>query len=222
MAKSAQRKRATTQKFIEIESIEDDTIITSGGNACLVIEVTATNFSLLSKEEQDAKIFSYASLLNSLSFPIQIYIRSRRLDISSYLKLLDQQAQQNPNQMLSSQIKLYRDFVKELVKVNSVLDKKFYIVISYSYLEKGVSAAKTGVKRDYSSKDEFINEAKTILSSKAQSLLSQLARLNLRAKTLEKEESVKLYYEIYNREAVETTQVTDDIKTPIVRTEGSL
>ncbi|MCL4418991.1 hypothetical protein M1146_02690 [Patescibacteria group bacterium] len=222
MANSAQRKRATTQKFIEIESIEDDVIIISGGNACLVIEVTATNFSLLSKEEQDTKIFSYASLLNSLSFPIQIYIRSRKLDISSYLKLLDQQAQQNSNQMLSSQIKLYRDFVKELVKVNSVLDKKFYIVISYSYLEKGVSAAKTGVNKDHSSKDEFINEAKSILRSKAQSLLSQLARLNLRAKTLEKEESVKLYYEIYNRETVETTQVTDDIKTPIVRTEGSL
>lgn len=222
MAKTAQRRRATTQKFIEIESIEDDVIIISGGNACLIIEVTATNFSLLSKDEQDTKIFSYASLLNSLSFPIQIYIRSRKLDISSYLKLLDQQAQQNQNQMLSSQIKLYRDFVKELVKVNSVLDKKFYIVIPYSYLEKGISAAKTGVKREYSSKDEFINEAKKILSSKAQSLLSQLARLNLRAKILEKGESVKLYYEIYNKDTVETTQVTDDIKTPIIRAEGSL
>lgn len=222
MAKTAQRRRATTQKFIEIESIEDDVIIISGGNACLIIEVTATNFSLLSKDEQDTKIFSYASLLNSLSFPIQIYIRSRKLDISSYLKLLDQQAQQNQNQMLSSQIKLYRDFVKELVKVNSVLDKKFYIVIPYSYLEKGISAAKTGVKKEYSSKDEFINEAKKILSSKAQSLLSQLARLNLRAKILEKGESVKLYYEIYNKDTVETTQVTDDIKTPIIRAEGSL
>lgn len=222
MAKTAQRRRATTQKFIEIESIEDDVIIISGGNACLIIEVTATNFSLLSKDEQDTKIFSYASLLNSLSFPIQIYIRSRKLDISSYLKLLDQQAQQNQNQMLSSQIKLYRDFVKELVKVNSVLDKKFYIVIPYSYLEKGISAAKTGVKKEYSSKDEFINEAKKILSSKAQSLLSQLARLNLRAKILEKGESVKLYYEIYNKDTVETTQVTDDIKTPIIRAGGSL
>src|SRR4030042_5933000 len=208
MAKTVQAKQATTQKFIEIVAVEDDVVILSGGNASLVIEVTATNFSLLSKEEKDSKIFSYASLLNSLSFPIQIFIRSKKLDISSYLKLLDQQAQESQNKTLSSQIRLYRDFVKELIKVNTVLDKKFYISIPYSYLEKGIAAAKTGTRRDSSSKDEFAEEAKASLRSKAQSLLSQLARLNLRAKTLEKEELVKLYYEIYNGDTVETPQIT--------------
>src|SRR3989338_1244054 len=186
MTKTAQKKRATTQKFIEIEGIEEDIVILSGKNACFIIEVNATNFSLLSKEEQDTKVFSYASLLNSLSFPIQIFIRSKKLDISSYLKLLDSQAQETQNQLLSTQIKLYRDFVKELVKVNTVLDKKFYIVIPYSYLEKGVMV----------SSDSFLNQAKTSLASKAESILSQVARLNLRAKILQKEELIKFFYEI--------------------------
>ncbi len=221
MARAAQKGRATTQKFTEIESIEGNVVILSGGNACFIIEVTATNFSLLSKEEQDAKIFSYASLLNSLSFPIQIFIRSRQLDISSYLRLLDQESQNSQNQILSSEIKLYRDFVKELVKVNTVLDKKFYIVIPYSHLEAGIGGTKTGTKRGFS-KDGFIAEAQATLRSKAQSLLSQLARLNLRAKTLEKEELVKLYYEIYNKDMIETTQVADNIKTPIVKTKNAL
>jgi len=207
MIKSAQRKKSTTQKFTEIENIDEDIVILSGKNACLIIEVNATNFALLSKEEQDAKIFSYASLLNSLSFPVQIFIRSKKLDISSYLKLLEAQATQTQNQLLSTQIKLYRDFVRELVKVNTVLDKKFYIVIPYSYLEKGVMA----------SSDSFLNQAKASLDSKAQSVLSQIARLNLRAKPLGKEELIKLFYEIYNGGAVETNQITDEIKTPIVR-----
>jgi len=207
MKKPAQRKKATTQKFIEIESIQDDIVILSGKNACLIIEVNATNFALLSKEEQDTKIFSYASLLNSLSFPVQIFIRSKKLDISSYLKLLETQGAQTQNQLLSTQIKLYRDFVRELVKVNTVLDKKFYIVIPYSYLEKGVME----------SSDSFLNQAKASLVSKADSVLSQIARLNLRAKTLGKEELVKLFYEIYNGDTVETNQITDEIKTPIVR-----
>jgi len=207
MIKPAQKKKATTQKFIEIENIQDGIVILSGRNAALVIEVNATNFALLSKEEQDTKIFSYASLLNSLSFPIQIFIRSKKLDISSYLKLLDSQAQATQNQLLSSQIRLYKDFVRELVKVNTVLDKKFYIVISYSYLEKGVMA----------SADSFLNLAKASLASKAESVLSQLSRLNLRAKTLQKEELIKLFYEIYNEDAVETNQITDEIKTPIVK-----
>ena len=207
MTKSAQKKKSTTQKFTEIENIDEDIVILSGKNACLIIEVNATNFALLSKEEQDSKIFSYASLLNSLSFPVQIFIRSKKLDISSYLKLLETQGAQTQNQLLSAQINLYRDFVKELVKVNTVLDKKFYIVIPYSYLEKGV----------ITSADSFLNQAKTSLASKAASVLSQIARLNLRAKTLGKEELIKLFYEIYNGDTVETNQITDEIKTPIVR-----
>ena len=207
MIKPVQRKKATTQKFTEIENIQEDIVILSGKNACLIIEVNATNFALLSKEEQDAKIFSYASLLNSLSFPVQIFIRSKKLDISSYLKLLETQGAQTQNHLLSMQIKLYRDFVKELVKVNTVLDKKFYIVIPYSYLERGVMT----------SADSFLNQAKASLGSKAESVLSQIARLNLRAKTLGKEELVKLFYEIYNGGTVETNQITDEIKTPIVR-----
>jgi len=215
---AVQKNRATTQKFIEIEDIEENAVIFRGGNACSIIEINATNFALLSKEEQDTKIFSYASLLNSLSFPIQILIRSKRLDITSYLKTLDAQAEQSQNPALSSQIKLYRDFVKELVKVNTVLDKKFYIVVPYNFLEKGVGAPKSANKGVLPSKNDFINEAKAALRSKTESLHAQLARLNLRAKTLEKEELVKLFYEIYNGETIETNQATDNIKTVLVGT----
>lgn len=215
MSKTAQIK-ATTQKFTEIERIEDNIVILSGKNACLIIEVNATNFALLSKEEQDTKIFSYASLLNSLSFPIQIFIRSKKLDVTSYLKLLENQAQQSHNELLSSQIRLYRDFVKELVKVNTVLDKKFYIVVSYSFLERGVSSVKPAAKGTVSS-DTFFAQAKAALHSKGEAIHSQLARLNLRAKTLQKEELVKLYYEIFNGYSVDTNQISDAINTPIVR-----
>lgn len=215
---AAQKNKATTQKFIGIEDIEDNVVILEGGNACSIIEINATNFSLLSKEEQDTKIFSYASLLNSLSFPIQILIRSKRLDITSYLRLLDTQADQSQNPALASQIRLYRDFVKELVKVNTVLDKKFYIVIPYNYLEGGIGMPKGNGKKVVSPKDEFINEAKGALRSKTESLHAQLARLNLRARTLDKEELVKLFYEIYNGETIETNQATDNVKTVLIKT----
>ena len=154
--------------------------------------MNATNFALLSKEEQDTKIYSYASLLNSLSFPIQIFIRSKKLDITSYLKLLEDQANQSQNQLLGSQIRLYRDFVKELVKVNTVLDKKFYMVLSYSYLEHGITSAKSAQKTSVSA-DTFAAQAQASLHSKAEAVHSQLSRLNLRAKTLHKEELIKLF-----------------------------
>jgi len=219
MKKSAQNIHSTTQKFTEIEDVSEDIAILSKGNACLIIEVTATNFALLSTEEQDAKVYAYASLLNSLSFPIQVIIRSKKLDISAYLKLLDAQAKATQNQMLAEQIGLYRDFVQELVKVNTVLDKKFYICISYSYLEKGAGAAAKVADKNLAKDANFVAQAKTSLHSKAESLQSQLSRLNLRAKTLEKEELIKLFYEIYNDTSIESNQVDENLRTPYVKKE---
>ncbi|MCL4386845.1 hypothetical protein M1307_00425 [Patescibacteria group bacterium] len=220
MSKAAQKIHATTQKFTEIEDIVDDIVVLSGGNACLVIEVTSTNFALLSIEEQNSKIYSYASLLNSLSFSVQILILSKKLDITSYLKLLDAEAKKTQNRLLAEQIGLYRDFVQELVKVNTVLDKKFYICIPYTYLEKGMAGtAAATINKNANKQQAFVEQAKATLHSKAESVHSQLSRLNLRAKTLEKEELIKLYYEIYNDNFIEINQATDNIKNPVVRKE---
>src|SRR3989344_6042942 len=138
MKKSAHKNKATTQQFTEIKDIVENIALFSSGNACLIIEVQATNFSLLSKEEQDSKVLSYSYLLNSISFPIQIFIRSKKIDISSYLRLLDNEVSKSQNELLKNQIKTYRDFVQDLVKTNVVLDKKFYIAIPYSPLESGI------------------------------------------------------------------------------------
>lgn len=177
--------KASTQKFIEIVDVMDDILILSGKRGCLVLEITATNFSLMSKEEQDGRIASYSSLLNSLSFPIQIIIRSKRLDITSYLKLL-QAKEESANINLKERIKQYRAFITELVKVNTVLDKKFYISIPYTYLEKPGA--------------DFITSAKASLYSKADSLKSQLSHLNIPARILKQEELIKLFYELYNED----------------------
>jgi hypothetical protein len=199
------RNLPSTQKFIEITNVVDDIVILDKGNACLVIEVNATNFALLAPEEQDAKIYAYASLLNALSFPIQIVIRSKKLDISNYLKLLDDEKEKTQNQALAKQIGLYRDFVKELVKVNTVLDKKFYLVIPYSSLEKGATGAREALSTN-SNQDNFIIAAKASLHSKAESMHTQLNRLNLKARTLDEDQLKKLYYDIFNDNSIEHSQ----------------
>lgn len=219
---SAQKIHATTQKFTEIVDVFDNVVIFSSGNACLIIEVTATNFALLSKEEQDAKLFAYSSLLNSLSFPIQIFIRSKKIDISSYLKLLTQEAEKTQNQTLGNRIRLYRDFVSELVQVNTILDKKFYIAIPYSFLEAGGPGANKSQTQNPPQKKTHAGSAKITLDLKAKSLLSQLQRLNLIAKILEKEELTKLFYEIYNGDLIQTNQTADNVKSLIVKAQISV
>lgn len=195
MKRSAQNK-TTTQKFIEIHDIVGNIVIFSNNRACMVMEVMATNFSLQSADEQQVKIFSYASFLNSLSFPIQIVVISRQLDISSYIKQLEAAEKSAPNNALASHIGEYKEFVSQLIQSRTVLDKKFYIAINYSFLEKG--ATSVGSSRN---KDVFVNDAKNMLGSKSRSVEQQLLRIGLKSKVLNKEELIKLYYEIYNQDA---------------------
>lgn len=220
MAKS--KINASTQKFTEIQDISGPIVLLSGGYACLVIEVTASNFALLSKKEQDAKIYAYASLLNSLSFPIQVLIRNQRVDITSYLKMLEQAEKESQNPFLSQHIGLYREFVHQMIKVNVVLNKEFYIVVSYSTLERGAQGAKGQVKKGEGQKQQALDDAKKSLLSKSESLLTQLKRLALSAKILPEEELVKLFYNIYNFDTLEIAQLSSDLKSPLVKTQENL
>lgn len=227
-------KMGSTQKFTGIKDIVDDIVVLDGGNACMIIELKASNFALLSKQEQDTKIYSYAALLNSLSFSVQIVVRNKKIDISNYLNFLEQEAkklssmeatksttdlaaQQLRGEAINGYMNLYKDFIEELVTVNSVLDKKFYIVISYSYLEKGITAATGQNMVKKGSGDSFIDGAKQSLHTKSEALLSQIARLGLHAKTLQGDELIKLYYDIYNPEQTSSNEVANSIKAPVIR-----
>lgn len=213
---AAQKIHSSTQKFTEIIDIVGNIVVLSGGYACVIIEITATNFALLSKQEQDAKLYSYASLLNSLTFPIQILIRNKRVDITSYLKQLEDAQRATFNPQLKQQIIQYHDFVKEMVTVNVVLNKQFYIITSYSSLESGMASVSPGKGGQ---KEAFIQAAQKTLLSKAESIHSQLNQVAASAKLLEREELIKLFYDIYNYDIVEPNQIVQDIKTPIIQTQ---
>src|SRR3989338_303868 len=207
---SSIKNAPSTQRFIEIKNINEHAVFLSNGYACSVIEGYAVNFDLLAENEQKAKLATYASFLNSLSFSIQIVIRNRREDVSSYLALLDEQAKTIVHPNLASYLKEYQQFVRSLVKQNGILDKKCYIVVSYSGLEEGA--------RGVVGKTDFAQKAKQSLATKVTSLLTQLAKLALPAKLYQKNELIKLYYEIYSP-ATETAfpdQKAEDMQTTLV------
>lgn len=219
MKNTAQKKHSSTQSFTEIVDIVDNIVLLHGGSACTIIEITASNFALLSEQEQNARIYAYASLLNSLSFPIQILIRNKRIDISSYLKDLDAQELATKNMLLKKHIEMYRSFITEMISVNVVLNKAFYIAIPFSSLEagfSGVGGKNKGGKSD-PARQTLIEAAEKSLSGKSESLLSQLGKLSLQARLLEKEELVKLFYDIFNGLAIQGNQAESDVNAPLVK-----
>lgn len=193
--------RSSTQKFIEIEEIRDNIVMFTDGSCALIITTTAVNFGLLSYEEQEAIIFAYAGLINSLSFPIQMVIRTQHKDISSYLNLLKDQEGKQTNQKLKNSITSYRAFIETMVKEKEVLDKKFYIIIPFSTLELGpstktlLSTSKKGLPYP---KDYIFERAAMVLTPKRDHMLRLLSRLGLRATQLKTEQIIRLFFNIYN------------------------
>ncbi|MBI4999468.1 hypothetical protein HZB97_01710 [Candidatus Gottesmanbacteria bacterium] len=171
----------------------------------MIIETSATNFGLLSEKEQEALIFAYAGLLNSLTFPLQIVIRSKRKDISSYLKLLDEAKDKQDKEELKQRITRYKEFIIKIIGENNVLDKKFYLVIPFSSLELGIKSAAgglTGKKGLPFPKNYIFEGAKTALFPKRDHLLRQLTRLGLKGKPLNSQQLIELFHNIYNPEVV--------------------
>lgn len=198
---------ATTQFHLDIEDIVQDLVILKDGSACLVLEVSAINFGLLSENEQEATIYAYAQLLNSLTFSIQIVISSKQKDISDYITLLDRQLIKIENPLLKDQLTKYRDFVKTIVRQGNVLDKKFYVTIPMSSLELGIGSSMNTLVSTFNRKPatlpkpkkDIIEKALVTLSPKRDHLIRLLARIGLRAKQVSSAQLLQIFFDNYNR-----------------------
>ncbi len=184
----------TTQEHIPISEVKDDIVIFKNGGGALILQVFAVNFGLLSEREQMAIIFSFAQMLNSLNFSIQIFIYSERLNISSYLTLLDKAKQAQTNPLLSKMIANYRQFIQTTIKENEVLDKKFYLVVPLYSLELGIRASKESLEQ----------KIRTVLYPRRDQIVRQLRRVGLKTIQLDNQKLIELFYDIYNGYSIET------------------
>jgi len=213
--------RASTQEHLDVEDVQDDIAILKDGSCSIILQVTAINFDLLSEGEQDAIIYAYAGLLNSLTFSVQIIIRSSVKDVTDYLQHIKGQEQKQGNHLLLDQLKKYRQFIESTIQDNQVLDKRFYIIIPFSSLELGIVTPLVPTmqkKRGLPYPKTYILErAKMSLFPKRDHLFRQLGRLGLQAKQLNTQQVIELLYSNYNQESVgQKLSLTRDYGAPMV------
>ncbi len=194
----------SAQNFIPISSIEEGLVLYKSGGAGLVMEASSLNFTLLSEKEQEAVIFAYAGLLNSLNFPIQIVVRSMQKDITRYMNYLIEAEKKLEKPKLAKVLADHRKFITEAIKRKNVLSKNFYIVILFTPYELGITKSlQTSFSPNKSEtlpfpKSYVLRKAKTALYPKRNHLIRQAGRLGIRLTPLTTEELVKLFYTIYN------------------------
>ncbi len=194
----------STQEHLQIHEIIDDIVITKSRKANLIIQTSAVNFDLLSEYEQDNKIGAFSGLLNSLTFPVQVVIRTKRIDISNYINYLQNELKKPMSEGLRKQMSVYTTFVQNLVVQNDVLDKKFYIVVPHMVYNLSLSSILPLPKKDESTGigdtelEKLVEQAKIYLYPKRDHLLKQIARMGLIGHQLENDELIELFYSVYN------------------------
>lgn len=216
---------STTQQFLDIHDITNDLVIMKNGTTALIVSVDAMNFGLLAEEEQDAVMYAYAGLLNSLNYPIQIIIRSQTKDVTGYLTLLKEQEDRATTRKNQQRIARYREFVANLIHDRNVLDKKFYVVVPATSLELGFLSAQTVVPGSKSfdittiEKTAILEKARNLLEPKRDHIISQFARIGLYSRQLNTQEIIQLFYTSYNPEASEGQGIDEShsYTTPLVK-----
>jgi hypothetical protein len=205
-AKERARTTVSTQDHLEVKDILDDLVITKSGSVALVIQTNAINFDLLAEYEQDNKIYAFAGLLNSLNFHIQILIRTRRIDISNYVNYLKGQKQTGMSEGLKRMMKIYTQFIQNLIVQNNVLDKNFFIVIPYnpaaSLPSTGLFSSKKSQEEQEKQKqmkqEQLLEKAKIFLYPKRDHIIKQLGRMGLIGHQLTNQELITEFYTTYN------------------------
>lgn len=220
----------STQQAIDIAGVKDGVIIMKDGSYRLIMQVAAINFALKSEQEQNSLVFQYQSFINSLHFPIEIVVRSRRLDLAPYLKKLGDKAQDQTNELIKMQIIDYVDFVGKLITMANIMKKSFYVVVSYS----PISVQHTGLF------DRFLNKSQTFdhlkisdqefqqrtekLMESANITASGLGGMGLHCFQLSTEEIIELFYQIYNPDEAAKERVTDAaaLSAPVIVSEDEI
>lgn len=195
------------QEKIEIEDIKDNIVFLKDGGLRAILMTTAINFSLKSTDEQSAAVFQYQAFLNSLDFPVQILVTSRRLDIAPYLTALEQKQKEQENELLRIQISEYIDFIKNLTQANNIMNQTFYVIVPLSRTEKKEAGLleKLGLfqKATTAEQQKSVEELKTQLWQRVDYVIAGLASFGIKAAPLNTQEATDLFYHLYNMEAKE-------------------
>jgi len=192
-----------------MSEIRENMVIMKDGSFRAVVACKSINFDLMSSREREGIEYSYQNFLNSLHFPVQIYIRSQRVDIGPYLDRLVQIRRGQDNMLLGVLMDDYINFIDVLSQEANIMDKSFFIVIPYfpagdlsnvrdqakGFFGKLFAKQATGPTRiDRASYEKARDEIKNSVDL----VTSGLFQMGVKSVQLNTKELGELYYNVYN------------------------
>jgi hypothetical protein len=222
----------STQNALMIAEIRDGIVIMSDGSFRSVVMMKSINFDLMSPQEQESVEYAYQGFLNSLYFPVQIFVRTQKIDLQPYLERLDKIRTEHDNMLLAMLMDDYLIYMDQLSQQTNIMDKKFYVVIPFfphpETAKKALSESKnffSGLTNMFSPAETHVvvNEvdlenAKNELRNRVQSVLGGLQQCGVQGLPLDTQELIELYYDTYNPDTATRQQLKNfnDMQADIV------
>jgi|TARA_Y100000310_G_scaffold175693_1_gene175754 hypothetical protein len=217
----SRNKKVATQRFVPISEIRNDTVLLKKGGLRAVLDVETLNFNLKSETEQQGIIAGYEAFINTLTFPLQIVVRSTKVNIDPYIEQIHQKAIAQENELLREQTESYAVFVEKIVEVADIMQKKFLVVIPlddaeekksplsqfFSWIGIDDSSSKITYRRKY------FNEKVAKLKDRVNLVDAGLRNIGLSTRRLTTMELIELYYEIYNPKTSQEQKLPKDLNT---------
>lgn len=195
-----------TQEFVPIKEVRDGVVVLKDGELRAIILANSINLSLKSEDEQKAVILQFQNFLNTLDFPIQISVQSRKLDIRPYLLLLENRMKLQNEPLLKLQTKEYMEFIKNFTETVSIMTKSFFVVVPYTHtafksesggIFKGLFSKEDKALKKMAEQTDF-EEKRSQLEERVNVIKQGLARCGIKSAELGTEEVVEVFYKVFN------------------------
>ncbi len=187
-------KKQSTQSFLEISQIREGTLILKNRSLRGILMVSSVNLALKSTEEQTAIINQFQLFLNSLDFTCQIVVQSRKANLTGYIDMIRGWEKKQESELLKHQTRSYIEFIENFVREETILTKRFFIVVPYNFYETPTSELT----------EENFNRLRKQLMERMQFVALGLRRCGLQAAPLSSSELVELFWMLHHPKEAET------------------
>lgn len=197
----AKTNSAATQDFVPVRDIRDNVVVLKNGQLNMVLLASSINFALKSTDEQTAILRQFQNFLNTIDFSLQIYVQSRRLDITPYLNLLAEREAEQYSDLMRIQLREYIEFVRTFTAEVDVMSKNFFVIIPYTPVNANIKSNLSGLfggSTNRTLETKTFEETRTQLEQRVAVVEQGLNRLGVKTVALGNEELVELYYHIFN------------------------
>lgn len=198
-------KAKATQEFIPIKEVRNGVVVLKNDDLRAIVLANSINLSLKSYDEQKATIFQFQNFLNTLDFPVQISVQSRRLDIRPYLLLLENRIKVQNEPLLKLQTKEYIEFIKNFTDTVAIMTKSFFIVVPYTETtlksDNGIFDrifSRRNKEETKAAEQVAFEEKRSQLEERVSVIQQGLGRCGINSAQLGTEEVVEVFYKVFN------------------------